>query len=214
MHVLVACHEPGARDSLLDGLRRAGFAAVAAPLDGEATLELVRQQRPEVVFLEHQFPGLTGVSGIKRMLAETGGTPVVAVAGRAPERNGVQSVLAGAIGYLDSHISPTALRRVVDAVVRGEAAIPRSMTTAFIELARSDAGMRPVRSALTAREWEVLDLMTLGASNQQISNDLLVSLDTVQSHIKHILRKLGVHSRADAIARADELRHHRSPPPT
>jgi two-component system, NarL family, response regulator LiaR len=213
MPVLVACHEPGARDALLDGLRRAGFNAIAAPPDGEGTLELVRRHRPDVVFLDYQFPGLNGVSGLKRMVAETGGAPVVAVAGRVADRNGVQSVLAGAMGYVGPQMSPAALRRVVDALMRGEAAIPRSMVTAFIELARSDAGMRPVRSALTAREWEVLDLMTLGASNQQISNDLLVSLETVQSHIKHILRKLGVHSRADAIVRADELRHHRSPPP-
>jgi NarL family two-component system response regulator LiaR len=213
MHVLVACHEPGARDALLDGLRRAGFDAIAAPPDGDETLELVRRRRPDVVFLDSEFPGLTGLSGLKRTVAETGGAPVVTVAGRVAERNGVHAVLAGAMGYLGRQTSPATLRRVVDALMRGEAAIPRSMTTAFIELARSDAGMRPVRSALTAREWEVLDLMTLGASNQQISNDLVVSLETVQSHIKHILRKLGVHSRADAIARADELRHHRSPPP-
>jgi NarL family two-component system response regulator LiaR len=213
MHVLVACHEPGARDALLDGLRRAGFDAIAAPPDGDETLELVRRRRPDVVFLDSEFPGLNGLSGLKRTVAETGGAPVVTVAGRVAERNGVHAVLAGAMGYLGRQTSPATLRRVVDALMRGEAAIPRSMTTAFIELARSDAGMRPVRSALTAREWEVLDLMTLGASNQQISNDLVVSLETVQSHIKHILRKLGVHSRADAIARADELRHHRSPPP-
>jgi NarL family two-component system response regulator LiaR len=72
--------------------------------------------------------------------------------------------------------------------------------------------MRPVRSALTAREWEVLDLMTLGASTQEIANDLLVSLGTVQSHVKHILRKFGVHSRTEAIARAHELRGHRPTP--
>jgi two-component system, NarL family, response regulator LiaR len=212
MNVLVACHEPGARHALLDGLRRAGFDAIAAPPDGEKTLDLVRRRRPDVVFLDNEFPGLNGVPGLRRMVAEIAGTPVVTVAARVAERNAVQCVLAGAMGYVGRQTSSPTLRRVVDALMRGEAAIPRSMTTALIKLARSGAGMRPVRSALTAREWEVLDLMTLGASNQQIANDLVVSLETVQSHIKHILRKLGVHSRADAIARADELRHHRSPP--
>jgi two-component system, NarL family, response regulator LiaR len=212
MHILVACHEPSARDALLDGLRRAGFGAIVAPSDAGATLELVRRRHPDVVFLDNQFPGLNGVPGLKRMVAETGGAPVVTVAGGATEPNGLHSLLSGAMGYVNRQISPAALRRIVAALMRGEAAIPRSMTTALIELARSDAGMRPVRSALTAREWEVLDLMTLGASNQEISNDLLVSVETVQSHIKHILRKLGVHSRAEAIARADDLRRHRSPP--
>lgn len=80
---------------------------------------------------------------------------------------------------------------------------------ALLEQVRNDAGMRPIRSALTAREWEVLDLMTIGSSTQEISTELVVSLETVQSHFKHILRKLGVHSRAEAIARAHELRRHR-----
>jgi DNA-binding CsgD family transcriptional regulator len=61
--------------------------------------------------------------------------------------------------------------------------------------AAAASGMRPVRSALTPREWEVLDLMTTGASTWQISDELVVSLDTVQSQVKDILRKLGVHSR-------------------
>jgi two-component system, NarL family, response regulator LiaR len=84
--------------------------------------------------------------------------------------------------------------------------MPRALTTRLIELARSNAGMRPVRSALTPREWEVLDLLTTGASTQEISKELVVSVDTVQTHIKHILRKLRVHSRAEAIARARVLR--------
>ena len=79
---------------------------------------------------------------------------------------------------------------------------------ALVELARSDVGMRPVRSALTPREWEVLDLMVTGASTEEISKDLVVSLETARSHIKHILQKLGVHTRAQAIARARELRRH------
>ena len=80
---------------------------------------------------------------------------------------------------------------------------------AIVELTRSEVGMRPIRSALTPREWEVLDLMTIGSSTQEISKELVVSLETVQSHIKHILRKLGVHSRAEAIARAHDLRRQR-----
>jgi two-component system, NarL family, response regulator LiaR len=209
MQVLIACHDPRARDTFLDTLRRAGLSVVAAPPDGTATLELARRHRPDVVLLDDEFPGLGGVSGLQKLAAESSESRVVIIATHFEEERGVQALLAGAAGYIDRQISPAGLPRTVRALMRGEAAIPRSMTKAIIELTRTAAGMRPVKSALTAREWEVLDLMTTGASTQEISNELVISLETVQSHIKHVLRKLAVHSRSEAIAIAHELRRHR-----
>jgi NarL family two-component system response regulator LiaR len=209
MHVLIACHDPRARDMFLDTLGRSDFSVIAAPLDGTATLELARRHRPDVVFLDDEFPGLGGVSGLQKLAAESSESRVVIIATHFEEESGVQALLAGAAGYIDRQISPAGLPRTVRALMRGEAVIPRSMTKAIIELTRTAAGMRPVKSALTAREWEVLDLMTTGASTQEISNELVISLETVQSHIKHVLRKLAVHSRSEAIAIAHELRRHR-----
>jgi hypothetical protein len=85
----------------------------------------------------------------------------------------VRAVLAGAAGYLVRELAPVALPRVVRAVMQGEAAIPRSLNMALIELARGEPGMRPIRSALTPREWEVLDLLTTGASTQEIRTSWL-----------------------------------------
>ena len=209
MQVLIACRDPRVRAAFVDALRRADFSIIVAPPDGTATLGLARRHRPDVVLLDDEFPGLSGVPGLQKLVAETRESRIVTIAGRYDHRRGVEALLGGAGGYVDRQISPAALRRVVDALIRGEVAIPRSMTMALVELARNEARMRPVRSALTAREWEVLDLMTIGSSTQEISRDLVVSLETVQSHVKHILRKLGVHSRAEAIERAQELRRHR-----
>jgi DNA-binding NarL/FixJ family response regulator len=95
----------------------------------------------------------------------------------------------------------------------GETAIPRTLTTALIEryrtLARSQVGMRPTKTPLSPREWEVLDLMATGASLREIATELVVPLETVQSREQHILGKLGVHSRAAAIVIAQKLRHRR-----
>lgn len=191
----------------MDALRQADMSVIASPPDGAAMLELARQHRPDVILLDDEFPGLGDIPGLQKVAAEIRESRVVALASRYEQKRGVRAVLVGAAGYVDRQIAPATLPRVVRAVMRGEAAIPRSMTMAIVELARREVGMRPIRSALTPREWEVLDLMTIGASTQEISNELVVSVETVQSHIKHILRKFGVHSRAEAIARAEELRH-------
>jgi two-component system, NarL family, response regulator LiaR len=206
MRVLIACRDPGVRAAVLTALQGAEIVVVGAPSDTEATLDLARRRRPDVVLLDDELPGLGGLAGLASLAAAAPDTRVVIITGRYEQERGVRAIMGGAAGYLSREIRPQALPRVVRAVMRGEAAMPRALTTRLIDLARSEAGMRPVRSALTPREWEVLDLLTTGASTQEISNELVVSLDTVQSHIKHILRKLRVHSRAEAIARARVLR--------
>jgi DNA-binding NarL/FixJ family response regulator len=72
-------------------------------------------------------------------------------------------------------------------------------------------GMRPTVSDLTPREWQVLDLLTTGASTADIAVDLVLSPVTVLTHVKNILRKLGVHSRRDAIREAERLRSGMAP---
>jgi two-component system, NarL family, response regulator LiaR len=73
--------------------------------------------------------------------------------------------------------------------------------------------VRPVRSKLTSREWEILDLLCAGATTARISAELSVSVETVRSHIRNMLKKLGVRSRAEAVALADGLREPGSEPP-
>jgi NarL family two-component system response regulator LiaR len=209
MQVLIACHDPRVRDAFLETLRQAGFSVFAAPPDEAAMRDLARRHRPDVVLLDDEFPGLGGPDGLEALAAETPESSVVILAARYEEMRGVRALLAGAAGYLDRQIAPAALPQTIHALMRGEAAIPRSMMKALVELARREEGMRPVKSALTPRQWEVLDLMTIGASTQEISTELVISLETVQSHIKHILRKLEVHSRAEAISVARELRRQR-----
>jgi NarL family two-component system response regulator LiaR len=207
MQVLVACHDPGVVAAFLKALRQADISAETAR-DGEAALELARRHRPDVVLLDDELPGLPAVLGLQTLAADLPESAVVIVTGSYEEQRGLRALLEGAAGYLSLELPPEALPWTVRAVMRGEAAIPRSLVMALLELARSDVGMRPVRSALTPREWEVLDLMVTGASTEEISKDLVVSPETARSHIKHILQKLGVHTRAQAIAKARELRRH------
>ena len=69
-----------------------------------------------------------------------------------------------------------------------------------------NTGLRPVRSPLTSREWEVLDLLCAGLSMEEVTDALVLSPETVRSHLQRAMRKLGVHSRGDAVDAARELR--------
>ena len=95
-------------------------------------------------------------------------------------------------------------------VRRGEAAVSRAMTRRLIERFRrapdGSSGLRPIKSPLTAREWEVIDLLKPGHSPDEVAEALVLSPETVRSHVKNIMRKLEVHSRADAVAAAERLR--------
>jgi DNA-binding NarL/FixJ family response regulator len=212
MRVLIACPDQSVRDAFLDVLRRADIGVVAAA-DAAAALELARRQRPDVVLLDDELPGIGGVADLPRLAAESPDSEVVVLAARFDRGSGVRAVLAGAAGYISRGVAPEALPRIVRGVMRGEAAIPRTLAMALIErhrmLARSEVAMRPTKGPLSSREWEVLDLMATGASAREIATELVVPLGTVQGHEQHILGKLGVQSRAAAIVIARGLRHRR-----
>jgi DNA-binding NarL/FixJ family response regulator len=212
MRVLMACSDARVRDAFLDALERADIGVVPVA-DAAATLELARQHRPDVVLLDDELPGIGDVGGPQKLAAEIPDSEVVVLAGRFDRGSGVRAVLAGAAGYISRGIAAEALPRIVRAVMRGETAIPRTLTSALIErsrmLARSQVGMRPMTTPLSPREWEVLDLMATGASPREIATELVVPLETVQSREQHVLAKLGVHSRAAAIVIAQKLRHRR-----
>jgi NarL family two-component system response regulator LiaR len=82
----------------------------------------------------------------------------------------------------------------------------RSLIDKFREVPSDSAGMRPVKSPLTAREWEVIDLLKLQKTTDMIADDLVLSTETVRSHVKNILRKLDVRSRGAAVTAADRMR--------
>jgi DNA-binding NarL/FixJ family response regulator len=123
---------------------------------------------------------------------------------------------AGAAGYLTKGaISRSSLADIIRGALDGEiAASPRLVADLVAELRRmpqGGIGMRPVRSVLTPREWEVLDLMSLGHSTRQIAEELVLSTETIRTHVKNLMRKLGAKSRHEAIARGAQERHAAEP---
>jgi DNA-binding NarL/FixJ family response regulator len=158
--------------------------------------------------LDLLMPELDGIEAARWIAARAPETVIVMLTGRRDEAAALRGLRAGAVGYLSKDVELDALPRALRSALAGEAAISRTLAMRLVEELRrgGTTGMRPVRSPLTAREWEVLDLICEGRGNDEIANEFVVSIETVKTHVKSVLRKLGVHSRHEAAAVAATMR--------
>jgi two-component system, NarL family, response regulator LiaR len=218
LRVLIVDDDPLARRAIrgaLDG--GAEFEVSGEAMSGTDAIRMATDQRPDVVVMDVTMPGLDGIAATRRILRASPDTKIIVFSATNDDELALLSLRAGAWGYLTKGIDLAALPRVLRRVSEGEAAIPRALATKLVQRFRllpdRSEGMRPVRSDLTAREWEVLDLLCAERTTSQIASDLGMSVETVRSHVKHILRKLGVHSRAEAILAAEGMRQPLLRPP-
>jgi NarL family two-component system response regulator LiaR len=211
LRAIVADDDPFARRVIKDSLQSAGMVVVAEARNGRQAIELALYYRPDVVVMDVVMPEIDGIVATRRITKDLPDQIVVVLTGADDDDDiGIQALRAGATGYLSKDLDIDALPRALEGARLGEAVISRRMTRKLIEQMRQApdgvAGMRPVRSPLTAREWEVIDMLRDGRSTEMIADDLVVSIETVRSHVKNILRKLDVRSREDAVAAADRMR--------
>ena len=209
LRVIIADDDPFARRVIKGALQAAGLIVVAEAKDGNEAVELAVYYRPDVVIMDVVMPGVDGILATRRILKQVPDQLVVVLTGSAEEELGLLALEAGAVGFLSKDADIDALPRALDGVRRGEGAISREMTRRLMDRFRGpggSSGLRPIKSPLTPREWEVIDLLKPGQSTDQVADTLVLSPETVRSHVKNIMRKLEVHSRADAIAAAERLR--------
>jgi len=210
LRVIIADDDPLARRVIKGALQAAGMIVVAEAKDGREAVELAVYYRPDVVVMDVVMPQLDGILATRRILKQVPDQLVVVLTGSAEDDElGLLAVEAGAVGFLSKDADIDALPPALEGVRRGEGAISREMTRLLMDRFRGSggsSGLRPIKSPLTAREWEVIDLLKPGQSTDQVADTLVLSPETVRSHIKNIMRKLEVHSRADALAAAERLR--------
>jgi len=200
-------------------LMRAGYRAVleadhqltvSAEADGvDEAVELARELRPDVVLIDVPGAGGDCVSATAELSADPA-APVLLLSGAEDDQRVFDALRAGATGVLLKDTAPDALRRAVDATARGEAVLSPSLTRRLIaELVARPEPSRPSGdrlAALTAREREVVALVALGLSNEEIAGQLVVSPATARTHVSRAMVKLRARDRAQLVVFAYESR--------
>jgi DNA-binding NarL/FixJ family response regulator len=216
MRVIVADDDPFARRMIKESLQRAGIVVVAEAHNGQQAVELALFYRPDVVLMDVVMPELDGVSATRRIVKDVPDQLIVMLTSSDEDEMGFVGLRAGAVGYLSKDVDVDKLPQALAGAREGEAAISRRLSMQLIEQLRRvpepTTGMRPVKSPLTAREWEVVDLLYEGRTTDEIADILVLSTETVRSHIKNLMRKLGANTREQAVARAHRMRGGGNPP--
>jgi DNA-binding NarL/FixJ family response regulator len=167
---------------------------------GEQALALVPRLQPEIVLLDLVLPGMSGLDVVRRLRAAHPAVKVVVLTSYSAEDSVLPAVRAGVAGYLLKDVGPGELADALRAVHAGGASLDPSVAATVMS---SVSAPDPARS-LTPRELEVLRLIARGLSNAEIAEALIVSQHTVKSHVAHILGKLGLRDRVQAVVLAYE----------
>lgn len=171
------------------------LAVVGEAADGAEAVSLARELRPHIVLMDLLMPvmdGVTATAAIRRELPET---EVIALTSVLESAAVIGAVKAGAIGYLLKDTQATELLKAIKAAAAGQVQLSPQASAYLVREVR----MPETTEALTERETAVLHLLAQGRSNKEIARDLQVVEDTVKVHVKHILAKLGVQSRTQAV---------------
>jgi DNA-binding NarL/FixJ family response regulator len=202
--ILIVDDHPLTREALSSLLGAHGFDVCGSASDGaQAILEAARL-RPDLVLLDLSMPGLDGLSALPRLREAAPDTEVVVLTASGTEENLLAAIRAGAAGYLLKTEPPERIAAFLDGVVNGEAALSGTVARRLLEQVRHGNGRGvgvpdSIAATLSARELEVLLLLDEHLGTDEIAKRLFISEHTVRSHVKSLLRKLGVSSRREAL---------------
>jgi DNA-binding NarL/FixJ family response regulator len=209
LRVLVADDQELVRAGFCVILEASGFAVVGEAADGAQAVELAARERPDVVLMDVRMPVMDGLEATRRITAVGSGAPKVVILTTFDFDDYVYEALrAGASGFLLKDAPRADLIAAVRVAAAGDALLAPSVTRRLIEaFARRPPSAAPSPSrlaSLTPRERDILLLVARGHSNTEIASELVVSEATVKTHVGHLLAKLDLRDRVQAVILAYE----------
>ena len=197
------------RQALAQALSSSGLELVGEAATGEDAIELVADTRPDVVLMDLQLPGMSGVQAIEQ-LGLRAPTSRVLVLTRSEQNRVVEAIIAGARGYILKNAPVAAIISAITATAAGESVLSSKIAGKLLRRIRelnipvesSATAAVAIRTALTDRELEIFKQLASGKSNNEIARDLSLSPNTVANHVAGILAKLHVENRIQAAVEA------------
>jgi DNA-binding NarL/FixJ family response regulator len=205
LRVVIADDHAFYRAGLSRMLRACGVDVVAEAHNGEAAIRLVEDTAPDVVVMDLNMPGMSGIEATRRLAQGSPVTKVLVLTVSSDEQDVTEAILAGASGYVLKDGPVEEVVAGIEAVSAGHSLIsPRVATFMLTHLRESTASETPTLAGarLSNRELEVLGLLAEGRANHEIADQLVISQSTVRNHISSILLKLQVENRVQAAVRA------------
>ena len=202
--ILLVDDHPLTRSALSGLLTQHGFEVVGEAEDGGEAVERAAELAPDLILLDLSMPGVDGLTALPRLREAAPGCEVVVLTASGTEENLLGAIRGGAAGYLLKSEPPERIVGFLRGVANGEAALSGAVARRLLERVRAGGGRGSgvpdsIAAVLSARELEVLLLLDDHLGTDEIAKRLFISEHTVRSHVKSLLRKLGVSSRRDAL---------------
>jgi DNA-binding NarL/FixJ family response regulator len=208
--ILIVDDHPLTRDALAALLTQQGFDVVGEAEDGKEALTVTRTLQPDLVLLDLTMPGMDGLTALPKIREQAPDCEVVVLTASDTEENLLGAIRAGAAGYLLKTEPPEQIASFLRGVARGDAALSGGVARRLLDRVREggrfDGIPDSITKVLSAREVEVLLLLDEHLATDEIAQRLFISEHTVRSHVKSLLKKLGVSSRREALERLETAR--------
>jgi DNA-binding NarL/FixJ family response regulator len=197
------------RSAVRQALTAEDIQVVGEASTAEEAILLAPQLAPDVLLLDVNLPGTSGLAMLRELVPRLPSTKIVMLTVSDDRRDLIEAVRNGAAGYLTKDLSPDALQRAVRGIRSGDLAMSRAMAAEVIQHLASATGRSGIDPAqalpgISPREEEVLSLLADGLTDKEIADRLGISPRTVETHVGSLLNKLGVRNRAEAARRYRE----------
>lgn len=174
---------------------------VSTNATGEAALEDIARRKPDVVLMDINLPGISGIECVRKLKAQLPKLQILMLTMYEDDEKVFQSLVAGASGYLVKRTSPAELLKAIEEVQSGASPMSGKIARTVVEYFRTLQTAEPQQEYLSKREEEILGLLVKGYRYKEIADALSISYETVRSHLKNIYDKLHVHSRTEAVVK-------------